>query len=96
MRWLPANHPWVGQGDGVRIVGEDVSSALGGEHNVNGTHYTIPPGLVHTQLKQWGRLQWWHSDVIKEPGMYNQNDVEALNRKVRAASIQRANSSKGR
>src|SRR5258708_30551941 len=93
VRWLPSNHPWVGQGHGIRVVEEEISSGLGGYAWSNGTYITHPPGLVHTQLKQWGRLQWWHNDVVKDPGKYSEGDVQALTQEVMAATGQRARSS---
>ena len=78
MRLLPKNHPWVGQARGVRTVVEGFSAGGGGSENMNGTRMTTPPGLVHKQVKQWGRLQWWHMRVVKEPGKYDQGDVQAL------------------
>jgi hypothetical protein len=89
VRWLPAGHPWVRNTGGIRIVLEGVSATLGGESVSNGTHITTPPGLVDLEVKQWGRLQWWHTQVVKESGTFQQRDVEALTRDVMIASIQR-------
>lgn len=89
-RWLPSNHPWAGKAPGIKTMSEGFSAALGGENNSNGTRMTIPPGLVHTELKQWGRLQWWHLRVVGKPGAYQQNEVMALQRQIETKSLQRA------
>jgi hypothetical protein len=93
VRWLPANHPWVGQAHGIRVMEEGVTSGLGGQSTSNGTYMTQPAGLVHTQLKQWGRLQWWRAQVVKEPGKYSQSDVKALTQEMMQRLIQRAGNS---
>lgn len=90
VRWLPKNHPWIGQTKGVQTMSEGFSAALGGHSNVNGTRMTIPPGLVHTELKQWGRVQWWRTRVVRKAGTYQPNEVRALQQQIDTASRQRA------
>jgi hypothetical protein len=89
MRWLPANYAYASWVHGISSSSEGVSSnPFGGKESTSGTTVTIPPGLVQTQFRQLGRLQWWHNHVVKQPGTYSQRDVQALTQEVMPGSVQ--------
>ncbi len=77
---VPPNHHFARAG--LITVSESVGTGGGTRTLEGGTHITVPPGLVHTQVRQFGRLRWWHTRVVRQPGTFGPKDVDQLQRRV--------------
>ena len=78
---VPADQGFVDHG--LITVYEGVGTG-GGETSLEGglTRIPVPEGLIHTRVRQWGRLRWWRTRVLREPGTFDPRDARRLARQM--------------